>query len=151
MKTVLCVLLLLAAGCAVWSPPVYGADGRYLGNLSANPYDPNSISNPFGRYGSPYSPDSVNNPYFLYGSPFSPYSARNPFATSPPQVYSGTPFGLPSTGITTYPAPSYGITTYPAPAFPAVPQWPRLPSLPSLNGPQFVPLAPPVLPLGALP
>ena len=35
----------------------------YLWNLSANPYDPELVSNPFGRYGSPFSPDSINNPF----------------------------------------------------------------------------------------
>jgi hypothetical protein len=41
MKTVLCVLLLLTACSAEARPPqVYGAVGRYLGNLSANRYDP---------------------------------------------------------------------------------------------------------------
>jgi hypothetical protein len=35
-------------------------DGPVLGG---SPYNPNSTSNPYGRYGSPYSPDSPNNPY----------------------------------------------------------------------------------------
>jgi hypothetical protein len=47
--------------------------GKYLGNLSSNPYDANSVSNPYGRYGSPYSNDSPNNPY----------------ATNPPAIHSG--------------------------------------------------------------
>ena len=38
-------------------------DGSYRGNLNTNQYDPNSVANPYGRYGSQYSPDSVNNPY----------------------------------------------------------------------------------------
>jgi hypothetical protein len=45
---------------------LYNPQGQYRGNLSNNPYDPNNISNPYGRYGSPYSPyrqDSPNNPY----------------------------------------------------------------------------------------
>jgi len=33
-----------------------------LGNYSANPYDSDSTSNPYGA-GNPYSPDSPNNPY----------------------------------------------------------------------------------------
>lgn len=45
------------------SNKVYGADGKYEGNLNDNQFDPNSVSNPYGRYGSQYSPDSVNNPY----------------------------------------------------------------------------------------
>jgi hypothetical protein len=47
-------LVLLLSGTAV------RADGPHI---SANQYDPDSTSNPYGRYGSPYSPDSVNNPY----------------------------------------------------------------------------------------
>ncbi|NBT44103.1 MAG: hypothetical protein EBT06_04125 [Gammaproteobacteria bacterium] len=58
---------------------MYSQEGRYLGNLNANPYDPNSVSNPYGQYGSPYSPDSINNPYGRYGSPYSPDSANNPY------------------------------------------------------------------------
>ncbi|MFM8982137.1 MAG: hypothetical protein ACKOLA_04380, partial [Spartobacteria bacterium] len=52
--------------------------------LSANPYDHDSVSNPYGRYGSPYSPTSINNPYSQYGSPYSPISPNNPYATKPP-------------------------------------------------------------------
>lgn len=62
--------------------------GKFLGTLSANVYDPNSISNPYGRYGNPYSPDSVNNPYGEYGSVYSDRSANNPYATSAPIVVS---------------------------------------------------------------
>ena len=63
------------------SPHIYAPDGQYLGNLNANRYDPNSISNPYGQYGSRYSPNSVNNPYGQYGNPYSsqyskPYGQR---------------------------------------------------------------------------
>jgi hypothetical protein len=61
------------------SPQIYSQEGKYLGNLNSNPYDPNSVSNPYGRYGSQYSPDSINNPYGRYGSPYSPESANNPY------------------------------------------------------------------------
>ena len=61
---------------------------KYLGNLNANPYDPDSVSNPYGQYGSKYSPDSINNPYGTYGSPYSPYSANNPYTTTGPSIYS---------------------------------------------------------------
>ncbi len=67
-------------------PRIIGRDGTYLGRLSTNPYLPDSVTNPYGRYGSPYSPDSIRNPYGRYGSPYSPYSATNPFATRPPIV-----------------------------------------------------------------
>lgn len=44
------------------SPQLY-QNGEYRGNLNNNRYDPNSVSNPYGRYGSPYSQESINNPY----------------------------------------------------------------------------------------
>ena len=61
------------------SPGLYDNGGRFRGNLNANPYDPNSVANPYGRYGSQYSPDSVNNPYGRYGSQYAPDSPNNPY------------------------------------------------------------------------
>ncbi len=82
--------LLLILGLALWAAPAHAQtpiivspDGKYLGNANSNPYDPNSVSNPYGRYGSPYSPDSINNPYGRYGSPYSPNSVNNPYAIGP--------------------------------------------------------------------
>jgi hypothetical protein len=69
------------------SPYIVSPDGQFLGNLNNNPYDRNTVANPYGRYGSPYSRDSINNPYGEYGSPYSRNSARNPYATNPPRVY----------------------------------------------------------------
>jgi hypothetical protein len=69
------------------SPYLVSPDGTYLGNLSANKFDPNSTSNPFGVYGSKFSSKSVNNPFGAYGSKFSNKSANNPYATSAPRVY----------------------------------------------------------------
>ena len=74
---------LLAGGLAC-SVPVAAQD--YLGNLSSNPYNPNSIANPYGA-GSPYNPNSITNPYGPYGSPYSPKSATNPFATDAPRLF----------------------------------------------------------------
>ena len=48
-------------------PRIYSSGGTYLGELSTNRYAPDSVSNPYGRYGSRYSPDSINNPYTRYG------------------------------------------------------------------------------------
>lgn len=44
------------------SPKLY-ENGQYRGNLNNNQYDPNSVSNPYSRYGNPYSQESINNPY----------------------------------------------------------------------------------------
>ncbi|MEM4412908.1 MAG: hypothetical protein QXD59_01380 [Candidatus Caldarchaeum sp.] len=63
---------------ATQAPRLYDREGNYRGRLSANPFDPDSISNPFGRYGSPFSPDSLNNP-FGAGNPFRFDSPTNPF------------------------------------------------------------------------
>ena len=60
--------------------------GKYLGRLSSNPYDPDSVSNPYGRYGSKYSTDSINNPYGDYGSKYSDKSVNNPYATDAPVI-----------------------------------------------------------------
>mgnify|MGYP003691464199 FL=1 len=60
--------------------------GQYLGNLSTNQNDPDSVSNPHGRYGSKDSEDSINNPDGKYGSPQSNDSLNNPYATNPPIV-----------------------------------------------------------------
>ncbi len=82
MKTLLIivVLVLLAGTASAQSPDLWGFNpqtqehDKYLGNLNQNPYDPNSVNNPYGQYGSKYSPDSIRNPYGTYGSPYSPYS-----------------------------------------------------------------------------
>lgn len=67
------------------APEIYDSvTGQYLGNLSNNQYDPNSVSNKYGRYGSEYSPDSINNKFGVYGSPYSNQSVRNQYATQPP-------------------------------------------------------------------
>lgn len=54
------------------------SEARYLGQLSSNPYDPDSISNPYGRYGSKYSADSINNEYGA-GNPYNSDSPFNPY------------------------------------------------------------------------
>ncbi len=88
MKQLVAIGILVSAVMLTQSPTLRSNDGKDkpLGNLNSNRYDPNSVSNPYGRYGSPYSPDSVNNPFGLYGSKYSPYSAKNPHATQAPKI-----------------------------------------------------------------
>ena len=96
MKLLIAALLAsLLAGIAQAEPPHLRdrQTGKYLGNLSTNQYDPNSVSNPYGQYGSQYSPDSVNNPYGQYGSQYSNDSANNPYATNAPGIYGGDGYG----------------------------------------------------------
>lgn len=82
----LILLAVLATPAAAAPPYLVSPDGKYLGTLSDNPYAPDSVSNPYGRYGNRFSPDSINNPYGRYGSRFSPDSPNNPYATSPPII-----------------------------------------------------------------
>ncbi len=87
MKYISAVLLIIITTTLANAGPPILVDpqtGKYLGNLSANPYDQNSTSNPYGQYGSPYSNDSINNPYGKYGSPYSNDSSNNPYATGSP-------------------------------------------------------------------
>jgi len=67
--------------------PNNNVKGKYLGNLNSNPYDPNSVSNPYGKHGSKYSTESINNPYGKYGSKYSNQSVNNPYATDTPKLY----------------------------------------------------------------
>ena len=60
--------------------------GIYLGQWSANKFNADSISNPFGA-GNRFNPNSINNEFGKYGSKFSPYSTRNSFTTEAPKLY----------------------------------------------------------------
>lgn len=57
-----------------------------LGNLSSNPYAPDSTANPYGA-GNPYDANSITNPYGKYGSEYSSQSVTNPFAIDTPKLY----------------------------------------------------------------
>jgi len=100
MKLLITATLLAAAAFGQSAPNLFSNDGKgiYLGTLSANRYDANSTSNPYGEYGSRYSDKSINNPYGIYGSPYSPYSANNPYTTTAPVIVAPkSTFGFPST------------------------------------------------------
>jgi hypothetical protein len=119
-------MILFAAALAVvasaQTPQIYSQmNGSYLGNLSANRYDLNSTSNPYGPYGSRYSLNSINNPYGPYGSPYSNYSARNPYASQAPMIF--VPSTMPMAPIMPYTS---------MPTMPSLPSLPGLPGLPPL-------------------
>jgi len=80
MRSLLSVLLVV-----LFSSLSYGQYS--LGNLNANRYDYNSLSNAYGA-GSRYRSDGLMNPYSRYGSPYSDYSWTNPYASNPPRIYS---------------------------------------------------------------
>ena len=89
--TAIMVAFCMMIGPVNAGPPILvdGQTGKYLGNLSANQYDQNSTSNPYGQFGSQYSQDSINNPYGQYGSVYSNDSPNNPYATNAPVILHG--------------------------------------------------------------
>lgn len=69
-----------------------GGDDVFLGNIDANRFDPNSISNKYGPYGSRYSQTSVFNQFSPYASPYGVYSLKNPNTFTPPKLFLGGRF-----------------------------------------------------------
>lgn len=63
MKTLIAVLLIMTTTTANAAELYDKQTGKYLGQLSGNPYAADSTSNPNGRYWSVNSPNSPNNPY----------------------------------------------------------------------------------------
>jgi len=69
-------------------------DGQYLGKLTLNRFDIESIANKFGNYGSKFSNVSIFNKFNNYGSKFSSLSPFNRFTATPPKIYlQGIKFG----------------------------------------------------------
>lgn len=68
-------------------PELYSNDGKtYLGKLTSDKYDSESVFNTYGTYGSEYSVDSIWNTYGTYGSKYSADSAFNDYAIDPPII-----------------------------------------------------------------
>lgn len=62
-------------------------DKQFLGKITDNSYDQESILNQYGPYGSIYSPTSIWNQYSQYGGTYGRFSPQNPYATQPPELY----------------------------------------------------------------
>jgi len=67
---------------------IYGGPGQavYLGCLTCDETDPDSVHNPNGNFGNRLSMTSILNGFSDYGSRVSNYSVCNPLATDPPLV-----------------------------------------------------------------
>jgi len=78
MKSRLGVAVLAIFMLCLASSAAAQTSGGYLGEYSANRYDPDSTSNPYGRYGSRFSQDSINNPFSQHFNRFNP---------DPPRLY----------------------------------------------------------------
>ncbi|HLO87945.1 MAG TPA: hypothetical protein VK203_23475 [Nostocaceae cyanobacterium] len=75
-------LLAINGSAQLWS-----ADGKFLGVLSTDRFDPYSISNPRGNYGSVSGEYSIRNSEGCYGNVDGIYSAYNPEGLNPPIVF----------------------------------------------------------------
>ena len=64
-----------------------GYKGEFLGCLTCNKYDSESICNEYGTYGSEYSSKSIWNEYGTYGSEYSSESPWNKYSTNGPKIY----------------------------------------------------------------
>jgi len=64
------------------------ANSQYLGLITDNIYNTESIINDYGTYGSQYSTTSIRNQYSTYGSATNTYSAYNQYSSTPPIIYS---------------------------------------------------------------
>jgi hypothetical protein len=62
-------------------------DGTFLGKLTRNKYDSESIYNRYGNYGSKYSNTCIFNNYGQYGGKYSSKSPFNKYANEPPKIF----------------------------------------------------------------
>jgi len=122
MTLVLAIAMPVSARSTMLPPlGVYGStslyadddDHTYLGKITLNNYDADSIFNEYGTYGSKYSSESIFNEYGPYGGKYGSYSPFNEYTSSPPFVVdtSGYTLGRLSANryIGRYSSP-YGLT-----------------------------------------
>lgn len=64
-----------------------GQDNQFLGKITSNKYDQDSLLNKYGPYGSKYSATSIFNKYSQYGSKYGTYSLSNPYSSTPPKLF----------------------------------------------------------------
>ncbi len=65
---------------------LFAADDQFLGLISADRFDPRSITNRFGEYGSPFSATSIFNDFGGYGGEYGALSPFNPYSSTPPKI-----------------------------------------------------------------
>lgn len=63
------------------------ADGQFLGILSSNKFQTESVMNEYGLYGSRYSSTSIFNQYCKYGSEYNILSPYNRYSQTPPRIF----------------------------------------------------------------
>jgi hypothetical protein len=66
---------------------IVAEDGQFLGKITANSVDSQSIINEVGRFGSEVSSTSIRNSVGRYGSEVSSLSPFNEVASTPPRIF----------------------------------------------------------------
>ncbi|WP_409479752.1 4-fold beta flower protein [Pseudobdellovibrio sp. HCB154] len=69
-------------GCTIVAP-----NNAYLGKITTNKFDQESILNKFSPYGNRYSQQSIFNEYCPYGGNYGQFSPLNKYSTTPPAIY----------------------------------------------------------------
>jgi len=64
-------------------------DGQFLGVITTNKFNSDSITNEYGKYGSQYNSNSIFNKYGNYGSEYSSLSPFNKYTSTPPKICDG--------------------------------------------------------------
>lgn len=90
MKAIALILATLAitptAALAQNPMTIVGGDGVFLGIITPDKYNKNSICNEYGTYGGKYNPRSIFNEYGTYGGRYSDLGAYSEIAQHPPLV-----------------------------------------------------------------
>jgi hypothetical protein len=71
---------------------IIAEDGQFLGKITSNSIDSQSIINDIGRFGSEISSTSIRNTISRYGSTISSLSPFNDIASTPPRIYKNGEF-----------------------------------------------------------
>jgi len=89
-KTIIFFMLILSNYNMILSQNFYLYGGKnhdvYLGCITCNKHNSESIWNKFGNYGSKYSDYSIWNKYGTYGSKFNVYSPWNKYSNEAPAI-----------------------------------------------------------------
>lgn len=87
-KNILLLFLLISIGISGQSLLIFGGRNHdvYLGCLTCNDYNSESIWNSYSKYGNNYNSNSIWNDCGNYGSDYSDYSPWNERANYPPVV-----------------------------------------------------------------
>lgn len=65
---------------------IVAEDGTYLGKITSNRFDNDSILNEYGDHGGKYSDHSIFNEYGDYGGKYSSHSPFNAYTATPPRI-----------------------------------------------------------------